>query len=50
MGHERLLDGDDGINNGPDFKVTIAADTLFALDASQGFPHPFTPGDPCGPG
>ncbi len=45
-----IVPGDNGINNGPDFKVTIAGDTLFALDAFQGFPYPFTPGDPCGPG
>ncbi len=45
-----LVPGDNGINNGPDFKVTIAGDALFALDAFQGFSYPFTPGDPCGPG
>ncbi len=45
-----LVPGDNGNNNGPDFKVTIAGDALFALDAFQGFPYPFTPGDPCGPG
>ncbi|MEE9295147.1 MAG: hypothetical protein V3W34_09350 [Phycisphaerae bacterium] len=45
-----LVPGDNGINNGPDFLVTIAGDTLFALDAFQGVPYPFTPGDPCGPG
>ncbi len=45
-----LVPGDNGINNGPDFKITIAGDALFALDAFQGFPYPFTPGDPCGPG
>ncbi len=44
-----LVPGDNGINNGPDFKVTIAGDTLFALDAFQGFPYPFTPGSPCAP-
>ncbi len=42
--------GDNGINNGPDFKVNIARDVLFALEAFSGFPYPFTPGDPCGPG
>ncbi len=41
--------GDNGINNGPDFKVNIARDVLFALEGFQGFPYPFTPGDPCGP-
>ena len=45
-----LVPGDDGVNNGPDLKVTIAGDTLFALDAFGGFPYPFTPGDPFGPG
>ncbi len=45
-----LVPGDDGTHNGPDFKVTIIGDALFALDAFQGFPYPFTPGDPCGPG
>ncbi len=45
-----LVPGDDGTNNGPDFKVTIIGDALFALDAFQGFPYPFTPGDPCAPG
>ena len=43
------MPGDDGINNGPDFKVTIAGDALFALDAFTGFAYPFTPGDPCAP-
>ncbi len=42
--------GDDGINNGPDFKVNVASDVLFALDAFQGLVYPFAPGDPCGPG
>lgn len=41
--------GDNDINNGPDFKVNIARDVLFTLEAFQGFPYPFTPGDPCGP-
>ncbi len=45
-----LVPGDDGEHNGPDFKVTIIGDALFALDAFQGFAYPFTPGDPCGPG
>ena len=45
-----LVPGDDGTHNGPDFKVTIIGDALFALDAFQGFAYPFTPGDPCGPG
>ncbi len=45
-----LVPGDDGINNGPDFKVTIAGDCLFALDAFSGLPYTSTPGDPCGPG
>ncbi len=42
-----LVPGDDGIHNGPDFKVTIASDTLFALEAFQGNAYPFAPGDPC---
>ena len=42
--------GDNGINNGPDFKVNIARDVLFALEAFSGFPYPFEPGDPCRPG
>ncbi len=42
-----LVPGDDGFNNGPDFIVGIASDTLFALEAFQGFPYPYTPGDPC---
>ena len=41
--------GDNGINNGPDFKVNISRDVLFALEAFQGLPYPFTPGDPCAP-
>ena len=45
-----LVPGDNGINNGPDFNVTIAGDTLFGADGFMGFPYPFTPGDPCGPG
>ena len=45
-----LVPGDNGINNGPDFKVTIAGDTLFALDAFCGAAYPFSPGDPCEPG
>ncbi len=38
-----LVPGDDGVHNGPDFKVTIASDTLFALEAFQGFLYPFVP-------
>ncbi len=42
--------GDNGVNNGPDFKVNISRDVLFALEAFKGFPYPFEPGDPCAPG
>ncbi len=42
--------GDDGIDNGPDFKVNISRDCMFILDAFLGFTYPFTLGDPCGPG
>ncbi len=41
--------GDDGFNNGPDLKVNVANDVLFALDAFTGAPYPFAPGDPCRP-
>ncbi|MEE9294363.1 MAG: hypothetical protein V3W34_05270 [Phycisphaerae bacterium] len=30
----------------PDFKVNVSRDALFTLDALQGFPYPFTPGNP----
>ncbi len=42
--------GDNGTNNGPDFKVNVTNDVLFALEAFTGAPYPFTPGDPCAPG
>ena len=42
--------GDDGPNNGPDFKVNVANDVLFALDAFTGGSYPFAPVDPCPPG
>jgi hypothetical protein len=42
--------GDDGFNNGPDFKVNVASDVLYCLDAFGGAPYPFAPGDPCSPG
>ncbi len=45
-----LEPGDDGANNGPDFKVNVANDVLFVLDAFTGAPYPFVPGDPCNPG
>ncbi len=45
-----LEPGGDGDNNGPDFKVNVANDVLFALDAFTGDPYPFAPGDPCSPG
>ncbi len=45
-----LEPGDDGDNNGPDFKVNVANDVLFVLDAFTGGSYPFTPGDPCNPG
>ncbi len=45
-----LEPGDDGDNNGPDFKVNVANDVLYCLDAFTGAPYPFTPGDPCAPG
>ena len=42
--------GDDGINNGPDFKVNVANDVLFVLCAfAPPCPYPFWPGDPCAP-
>ena len=45
-----LEPGDDGNNNGPDFKVNVANDVLYCLDAFTGAPYPFVPGNPCGPG
>ena len=45
-----LEPGDDGANNGPDFKVNVANDVLFTLSAFGGAPYPFVPGDPCNPG
>ena len=45
-----LEPGDNGANNGPDLKVNISRDVLYALEAFSGFSYPFTPGDPCGPG
>ena len=46
--------GDDavygGTSNGPDFKVTVANDVLFVLDAFAGGSYPFAPGDLCNPG
>ena len=41
--------GDDGFNNGPDFKVNVASDVLYCLAAFGGAPYPFSPGDPCAP-
>ena len=41
--------GDDGINNGPDFKVHVANDVLFALEAFDEPEYPFQPGNPCEP-
>ncbi len=45
-----LEPGDDGTNNGPDFKVNVANDVLYCLDAFTGAPYPFEPGDPCNAG
>ncbi len=45
-----LEPGDDGASNSPDFKVNVANDVLYCLDAFQGAPYPFAPGDPCNPG
>ncbi len=45
-----LEPGDDGDSNGPDFKVNVANDVLYCLDAFTGAPYPFVPGDPCAPG
>ncbi len=45
-----LEPGDFGQNNGPDFKVNVANDVLYCLDAFTGAPYPFSPGDPCGAG
>lgn len=45
-----LEPGDDGGSNGPDFKVNVANDVLYCLDAFTGAPYPFEPGDPCAPG
>ena len=49
-----LEPGDDaiygGTNNGPDFKVNVANDVLYCLDAFTGAPYPFEPGDPCDAG
>ncbi len=44
-----LEPGDDGASNGPDFKVNVANDVLYCLDAFTGAPYPFAPGDPCRP-
>jgi hypothetical protein len=41
--------GDDGIHNGPDLKVNVANDVLYALDAFGGAQYPFSPGNPCEP-
>ncbi len=45
-----LEPGDDGASNGPDFKVNVANDVLYCLDAFTGAPYPFAPGSPCVPG
>ena len=44
-----LEPGDNGLNNGPDFMVSVANDVLFALAAFTGAPYPFELGDPCNP-
>lgn len=35
-------------SNSVDFRVNVANDVLFALDAFTGAPYPFSQGDPCG--
>ena len=45
-----LEPNDDGINNGPDFKVNVANDVLYVLDAFTGRQYPASPKDPCAPG
>jgi hypothetical protein len=45
-----LEPGDDGAGNGPDFKVNVANDVLYCLNAFTGAPYPFQPGDPCASG
>lgn len=44
------LEPGDGGGNAPDFKVNVANDVLFAVEAFTGAPYPFAAGDPCGPG
>jgi hypothetical protein len=44
-----LEPGDFGENNGPDFKVNVANDVLYCLEAFTGASYPFAPGDPCAP-
>ncbi len=45
-----LEPGDNGMNNGPDFKINVTNDILFVLEAFGGGSYPFTPGNPCAPG
>lgn len=45
-----LVPGDNGMNNGPDFLVTVANEVLLAIEAFTGAPYAFVPGEPCEPG
>lgn len=36
-------------SHSPDFKVNVANDVLYCVEAFVGGSYPFTPGDPCSP-